>query len=333
RLPLRSELQQKFKVSTATVQGALNRLIQDGFVQAQGRLGTYVTPNPPHLCHYALVFPKPPSATQIRSRFWTALSNEAAVFAQQGARKFPLYYGIDEHVDNEVYQRLLADVRGQRVAGLVFAFVESDELEGNPLLDSAHGVPRVRVTSDAHHRDMPGVVLDMRSFIDRALDHLQSKRRKRVALMMVSGTRQEHLDYFNAGVEKRRMTTKPYWVQSVGWPETHWANNVVRLLTHDDQKTRPDALIVFDDNIVEPVTAGLVAEGVRVPDDVEVVAHSNFPWSPARVVPVRYLGFDARRVLQAAVDNIDRQRRGDRVPPVTMLNSVFEDELNGAARG
>jgi len=326
KLPLRSQLQEHFQVSTATVQGALNRLIEDGFVQAQGRLGTRVTQNPPHLCHYALVFPKPPSVTQIRSRFWTALTNEAAAIGQAQARKVPVYYGVDGHTATEIYQKLVSDMHSHRLAGLMFAFVEQSDLSGTPLLEE-HGIPRAAITTMTEYHGIPVICMEMRSFIDRALDYLASKGRKRVALITVTGTRQEHLEHFAAGVRARKMTTRPYWTQCVGWPETQWAKNAVQLLLHSDQTVRPDGLIIMDDNIVEYSTAGLVASGVSVPDDVEVVAHCNFPWSAPSVLPIRNLGFDARQVLKLSIDVIDKQRRGQAAPKLTKVTAIFEEEL------
>jgi len=325
RLPLRSELQQIFGVSTATVQGALNRLIADGFVQAQGRLGTFVTRFPPHLCHYGLVFSRTPSASDARSRFYTALSSEAAALGQEPSRKIPVYFGVDGHTDSEVYQKLATDVQSHRLAGLILSFLEHHELDETPLMDEPD-MPKVRITTGKQPGDVPAICLDVSTFIDKALDYLASRKRKRVALIIVPGTRQEHLDYFRNGVESRRMTTKAYWTQCVAWPEVQWARNAVQLLLHPDQKVCPDALIILDDNVVEHTTAGLVSIGVNVPDDVEVVAHSNFPWSPPGVLPLCYLGFDARHVLLQAIDNIDRQRRNELVPQVTIIPARFENE-------
>jgi len=47
RLPTRVELAQLFDASSITVQIALNRLAREGFVEAQGRRGTFVAAHPP----------------------------------------------------------------------------------------------------------------------------------------------------------------------------------------------------------------------------------------------------------------------------------------------
>jgi DNA-binding LacI/PurR family transcriptional regulator len=106
-------------------------------------------------------------------------------------------------------------------------------------------------------------------------------------------------------------------------PET--ARNLIHLLMQGAE--RPDALLIADDNLVEHATAGLVAAGVRVPDDLEVVAHCNFPHPTPSVLPVRRLGYDAREVMKACVESIDIQRRDGKTAPTVTVKAVFEDEI------
>jgi hypothetical protein len=85
-------------------------------------------------------------------------------------------------------------------------------------------------------------------------------------------------------------------------------------------------LFVVDDNLVESATAGLIAADVKVPSDLHVVAHCNFPWPSPSVLPVKRLGYDIRECLQACIDAIDRQCNGDRdVRPITVPARFEED--------
>jgi DNA-binding LacI/PurR family transcriptional regulator len=95
---------------------------------------------------------------------------------------------------------------------------------------------------------------------------------------------------------------------------------------HGDAANRPDALIITDDNLVEHAQAGLIAAGIRVPDQVEVVEHCNFPWPPS-VLGTKRLGFDSHAILRACIDLIDRQRRNETVPGMTLVPAIFEEEL------
>jgi DNA-binding LacI/PurR family transcriptional regulator len=97
---------------------------------------------------------------------------------------------------------------------------------------------------------------------------------------------------------------------------------------------RPDGLIVADDNLVEHASAGIVDAMVRVPDDLEMVAHCNFPWPTPSVVKARRLGYDAREVVDACIRLLDRQRehRGQRMSQTQPIPARFEDELARSPR-
>jgi hypothetical protein len=87
-----------------------------------------VRPRPPHLCRYALIFHETPEFVQRWSRFWSGLVTEAGLINERGTRQVPIFYGIDGHRDTEDYQRLVADIRRDRFAGLVFTTVPATGL-------------------------------------------------------------------------------------------------------------------------------------------------------------------------------------------------------------
>jgi DNA-binding LacI/PurR family transcriptional regulator len=93
------------------------------------------------------------------------------------------------------------------------------------------------------------------------------------------------------------------------------------------QSERPDALLILDDNLVEHATAGLIAAGVRVPEDLDVVAHCNFPWPTPSVLPLTRIGFNNTEVVRHCVDLIDAMCAGQTVPAITEIAAVREDEV------
>ncbi len=124
----------------------------------------------------------------------------------------------------------------------------------------------------------------------------------------------------------RGLRIEPHWVQAVGIVDVRWACNTAHLLMHPNQRERPDGLIIADDNLVEPAVAGVVAAGVRVGEEADIVAHCNFPLTFNTVAPVTRLGFDARRILNLCIENIERQRRGEAVPREALLPAGLENE-------
>ena len=322
RLPTRRELCGIYGVSQITIQQVIDQLVRDGFVESRGALGTFVATHPPHLFNYALVFPATVNEVRL-NRFWTALANEANSLHGTGGRRFKLWYGIDGHGDSEDHKALLGDVRRGRLAGIIFPALPW-LLDQTPLLETPD-VPRVAVSTP--HPDFPMVgcvALDGLSFVDKAIDHLISRGRKRIALMLPSGI--PYNTQWKPAFDARGLQIPEYRVQSVGPAAPESARNLAHLLCRSVQPDRPDALIIADDNMVEHATAGLIDAGVRFPDDMDVVAHCNFPWPTPSVVPVRRLGYDARRVMAACVGTLEQLRTNKSVSPVT-IPAEFEDQI------
>ena len=71
---------------------------------------------------------------------------------------------------------------------------------------------------------------------------------------------------------------------------------------------------------------GIVAAGLSVPGDIEVVTEHNFPLPVTTPLRVRRLGFDAHLILKKCMESIDMQRRGEQPPPLTLIPSIFEVE-------
>ncbi len=322
RMPTRAELQQSHGVSSVTVQRALDRMIADGFVVPRGRHGTFVVDQPPHTCTYGLIIPR----TQGEGhwvRFWTALGNEAVALTRGKRLQINRYFGIDGERDHEDWRRLLHDIAAERLAGLLLATVPAG-MADTPVMTS--NLPRVAITLRPEKHAFTPLMLDTASFIERALEHLHSLGRTRVAILGVPGHPPEFHKRFAECLKRYGMNTRPFWFQQVTPSAPEPAQGVAHLLLHPGQRDRPDALIISDDNLVEHATAGIVAAGIAVPGDCAIVAHCNFPWPTPSALPMRRLGYDAREVIRVALESIDRQRRGE--PAGTLVVPArFEDEL------
>jgi DNA-binding LacI/PurR family transcriptional regulator len=169
------------------------------------------------------------------------------------------------------------------------------------------------------------IVLDLRQFFDAALDHFAARRRTRVAALVIPATWRDCVEHLFVGMAARGMSTDTYLVQSVSERHPHWANPCVRSLMRSGEG-RPDGLFITDDTLVEDALAGLVASGLRVPADVEVVTHCNFPWPAPSVLPVKRLGYDVRLLLQKALQLVDPSvRRGKSTECMTMP-AIFGDQ-------
>ena len=326
RFPTRSEIEQRFEASSATVQRAFDRLVEDGFVSVRGKDGTYVAENLPHLSRYGIAFPKT-FALEGWSQFYTAMMAAAHMIEGEGTSRLPCYMGVDGGSHGEGYRTLVRDVCAHRVAGIIFpgrpCFEEHYPLRPRPGLPWALLMSSPPLLPEAIAVDLGGVA----GFLDRALEYLASRGRRRIALIAVAGFEAERLEHFGNRLPAFGMTTNPYWHQAVDPAIPKWADNVAHLMFHEGHRERPDGLIVTDDNLVEHASAGLIQARVSVPGDVEVVAHCNFPTPTPSVLPVVRLGYDIREALRTCMTLIDRQNRRETVSEYTVIPPVFEWEV------
>lgn len=323
RLATREELCRKYEASSVTVQQAIDQLAADGFVVSRGTLGTFVSDRPPHLTRYVIVVSQMPGNPGY-SRFWTAIENEAQQLRRSDELDLQVIQGVENHLDNEPFQKLVADVTHHRLAGVIFMHPPF-EYVNTPLLDEP-GIARVAFTPTSDYPGVQAVAAKYDALIERGLDYLVSRGRRRVA-MISQPYLPQGWSWLDEAVAKRGMFMEPYWLQFAVTGFDSMVRNIAHLLMHPNQSVRPDGLIIADDNFVESASAGLVRAGVRVPEDVEVVAHCNFPWPTFSVLPVKRLGFSARQVLRECINSIDAQRRGEAIKPPIMIPAIFEEEV------
>jgi DNA-binding LacI/PurR family transcriptional regulator len=322
RVLTRVEIQDQFEASPVTVQRAMERLVEDGFLRVEGSKGTYVADHPPHLSRYALVLPWAEGA-RAWSLYWRAVREAAAGMATSSHRSFTEYVGLGLLAERKAYERLQEDVAAGRVAGVIFA-MPPWPLAGSPVL-SDDQIPWVMI--GGADRRLPGgraICWDSESRLRRTIDYLAARGRRRISL--ISGLPEWPFEFLALAeaARERGMQADPRWMQGVAFHAPEPTANCMKLLMSLPPEERPDGTIIFDDNIVEDVTAGLAAAGVRAPQDMDVVAHANFPCPPPAALPVHYVGYDLREAMRIAVECIDGARRGEELPDSVMVEGVVE---------
>jgi DNA-binding LacI/PurR family transcriptional regulator len=101
----------------------------------------------------------------------------------------------------------------------------------------------------------------------------------------------------------------------------------VQLLFRGATEDRPDGLIIADDHLVANAASGLMTAGIRVPADVTVVNHANFPEPRSANLPFTRIGFDIRQLMLEAVDLITAARQGRRPAQPRRIGAIFEHDL------
>ncbi|MGI5867993.1 MAG: GntR family transcriptional regulator [Kiritimatiellia bacterium] len=321
RLPTRRELCVSFDCSTITLQMAMNMLASERFICSNGRRGTFVAERPPHLTEVAVVFPAPPVES---NHFWVAIDNTIK-HATFGDVVLSSWYGVERREDNPVYCALCERVRQGSLAGLLFVTSPFGFLK-SPLLLERPDIPRVAFASDWQHAgvQLSTIGFNHVSFAERAVERLARQNCRRVAVVTYPDDGHEA---WRAIARRHGLELRPYWYQGVSQISPGTGRNLARLLFRDGQVDRPDAVIVADDNLLEPIALGIRDAKMRVPRDVVVVSHCNFPWPTRSVVPVIRLGWDTRGILELALDML-KHVRGRSLAKKTSVDAVFEEELS-----
>lgn len=320
RLPTRRDLCTEFDCSTITIQMAMDTLAADGFVRSAGRYGTFVHEQPPHLTDIAVVFP--PQSVET-NHFWVALDNTIKSAKFPGF-KLTCWYGVDPHVDNVPYTSLCERVDQGSLAGILFVTSPYMFLK-SPLLTKRLDIPRVAFASNWNHPEASLSTIEFKhaSFAERAVARLAQNHCRRLAIVTYPD------DNYEAWLEiskRHGIELRPYWYQGVNQASPVTGRNLARLLFREGQADKPDAVIIADDNLLEPLTLGLVDAGMRVPHDVCILAHCNFPWPTKSAVPVIRLGQDTRGLLELAI-NMLAQTRGKASTIKSSVDAVFEEEI------
>lgn len=321
-LPRHEELERQFGTTRVTIQRAMNLLIEQGFVEGRRKAGRFLAVRPPHLYRYGLVFQGHPESA-IHDYRWTRFSSArlAAMAQVNRATESQLvpYFDVEGTPPSAGLARLQEDVAKHGLAGLVFSYSPHDLL-AFPLLQAA-AVPMV----------MPhpllataGTVLHQaEQFHERATETLVAAGRRHVAVLTIPAREpQEFAPYFRA----RNVISLDAWTQSAEPYHVQWVRHALQTMLYSHSRMRPNGLIITDDHLVEPAMDALAELGVRVPDDLLVIGHWNYPLPYNGRMPVRLLGFDACEFLRAGLRLLQGMRDQGRVPPVVPVPARFDDE-------
>jgi len=331
RLPTRAELEEEHEVSRQTMQNVFDSLLNEGFVESRGRHGTFVTDHPPHLSNYGLVFTRHPADKDGWPNFWTAMFNEAQALHRDGRRHFHAFYGggFTDHSSGS-YEDLRDMVTSGRLAGLIFP-ARPHHLVGTPILEQP-GMPRVMISGAEMSPGAMSVAIPSQHVLAKALDHLQACGRKRIAFVIGNGGG-TYLNEINSQVSEmcsdRGLATSYELIQGCDPLRSGYARRTAALIAKLPRDQRPDGLVIGDDNLVGDTIAGLTRgpAGLKIGEDIDVVAHANFPWVTPAPPTVTRVGFDIREVMRTCIENIDLQRRGEQPPTTTTIPARLESEL------
>lgn len=321
QLPVQTELTARFGVGSSTVAQALGVLGREGFVNSRRGAGCMVCNKPPHLNNIVVAVPNRHLPGCHWSNYYATVTRVVSELRNETGRPILLFEELEDRTSRS-FLELEELVRADRVAGIVFVNPPTP-LVGSLIMDKP-AIPRVAVSS-YDEKPVNARVEVNGFFIEKAVDCLLSQGRRNIALLTsTAGWGQAYGSHIRKVLETRNVNCPPHWQIPFNIDTPVTVRNVVRLLMQGTD--RPNGLIITDDNLVDDAVTGLVAAGVKVPGELEVVAHCNFPCPSLKTLPFHRLGPDIGGMLRACIAVIDQIRQGAPTPTILESPAVWESE-------
>lgn len=326
QIPTYDKLEEMFSVSRVTVMEAIARLKHDGFLISGGPRGVFVAEHPPHIHNVGLVFlddPQNPGS-------WSLFSHYVLEAAKQVMTGRPgriiTYHGVRNYESNEGRQLLIADLKAHRLGNLLMVHTGKD-LMNTPIMKQK-GVARAMIASTQPVPDVPSLYHDPLGFIDQSLTTLKQSGVKRIGLIIGGDNSPQGPEptRWKERIAAHGLITHDRWIHHSPLKPQGWINHVIQAMLAASPEKRPDGLIISDDHFVEAATQGVKASGINVPDQLQIIAYTNFPWPTQAVVPVTRIGLDVRDLVKRSFEILDAQRQGQSCPQIVLLPVMSEEK-------
>ena len=277
------------------MQEAIGRLVAEGSLATRKRAGTVVVARPPEMHRIAIVLPPvSPRHPAGGNLFRDALTLAARELDERDG-------GPDVTVHDELDTGLCAQVMGDGLAGLLL-FSRATQATGLV----GHGPAMAIFTAP---ENLPAglavtcIVPDNRSLFEIGIAELLRRGRRRIAVLATPGILDDAMG--RIGTVPRTLSllaalgarTPAPWLQLVDPLEPRNVAQTVALLL--SVRPRPDAMLLLDDHLSEPVRRVLGRT------DVLLATHTNRPDPTGRGL---HIGCTVGTILTAAVEVLLRGR-------------------------
>ena len=321
RIPTRSELIRHYDTTIATMQKAMNELLNDGFLVALGKSGTFVTERPPNISSYAVVFPVAPAGQGLRDSLWSLVEQRKRNLEDAENIRLKFYYLELDNGNCPEFLNLASDAAAGRIAGAIFPYPPLDYMLV-PL--RKHAIPAVAITRDR----LPGintVWVDFGGFFRTAFDLLKERGCRRIAAVTNVRMPYDYMEMLAKYAEERGMELPPEWRLGISleFHPVEWGGNLLRLLLTRSGGARPDGLVIGNENLRDIVFRALQSLQLRPGEDVHIVQHANFP-APPGPMPVKRVGFEVGTLLHACVCELQRFRKDGVIGHDRLVPAVSE---------
>lgn len=322
RIPTRDALISQYNTSRATIQKAMDELLREGFICANGKGGTFVTDTPPNLTSIAVVFPASGSESGSWDALWSGFVGQKRYFEERFARTFVFYHLELGDVECPELRRLRDDAAGGKLAGIIMPFPPPEIMlaELRP-----YQVPLAAITRERQHEGLNTVWVDYDSFFRQSLEYLQSRNCKTAALIVNDRLPLDYIDNFVRMAAEYGILVPENLIQAGGLDNfaQPWITRMTRLM----MQNRPDGLVVANENMIDAVINGLQQENLTVGRDISLAVHTNFPAQRPNGYDMQRIGFNIRSMLDACINALTVCRTGKRIMHHSLVPAELEDQV------
>lgn len=325
KLPTYDELEGRYGLSRLMLQQAVRRLKQDGFVIGRERQGLFVSPDCPHQGRLGLVLPQGVGNT----RFWREIDKAARAACASAGKTLAVYDDLEN--SEATLARLVADVEGYMVTGLLVPFPPDALPRLAPALAEAH-VPCAVFDAPAAANVLP-VALDDRQLAAKGAAWLAGQGARRIAYFGNYRETEGIAPAFAAAAAAAGLEAPAGQRFSLYLENLSVVEKIVGLLLSLPAAERPDGIFIGDDNLVAAVLRGVIARGVRVPDELKIASHCNWPADDLGLLPVEYFGYDLRGLVEETLRHFAAFHAGNGLGEALVVPALAAAELPPARRG
>ena len=319
RLPTLEQLNCRFNASKATFQHVINKLKQQGFIRSVERQGLFVADRLPNETHFGLVFDRKTNA------FLKKIEEQAELLNREEKWNFSIFRNeYSPALLERNWSALRERLQDRTLAGLFFFFNPVDE-EILQLIHQYSEVPMVMYDHYPNHDSLLVLKMEPESCAEKSLELFQRRNLRRLAVICKPD--QPLTRSFLQAARNKGIDIPERWCLTAPEYSSEGTRNIILLLFSLPPEQRPNGLYVTDDNLLNAVQAGIVESGIRVPQDLTVVCHTNFPDPPETVIPILKVGFDNRELLYRSIEAVREYRSSGRVTR-NVIQGKYETEIS-----
>lgn len=322
KLKGRTVYEKHYQTTTNTVQHAFTKLADDGFIESFPRKGTYISQKPPHLKNYALLIYSDniPEGWGDGNSYWKTIDRVCEEINKQGEIHLSIRIGIAPNYLSANYCKLLDDINARRIAGML-ACMSLDLLKDTPIVDDKD-IPIVSLV-DKHQHGRPSILVDGEGFYAKAIEKLAKLGRKRIAVICPHAVHANLFERLKPFADQHGVALKDIWIQAGDQKQPESIESLIQLLLQGESEQRPDGIIITDDNFLEPACRGVIKTKLHCQDDLDIVAHANFPLEKDDLLPVYRLGFDIYDLITKSIQILSDLRQKKEFISSIMIPATF----------